>query len=190
MSEDTDAIFVGLVQESWKIHEEERHNRYVDDMLVGAVISAMVEDGFSLIDLSSDGTAHYLRFERLDTKQRLIFRLTNRAELLLAAKVLGRYADVIIGYGERVENTQALWQALKTELKSTFLESGEPGVITADADITSGYLYVQVPLILGVDTYFGEDYAIDYAMLRRHIGSTVHALHKYLRGRLELMQKQ
>jgi hypothetical protein len=185
MSQDQDQIFVQLVGESWKIYNEELHNRYVDDMLVGAVITAMVEDGFSLIDLTSDGMAHYLRFEHLSSKIRLVFRLTNRAENLLVAKVLGRHADVVIGYGEQVPDVGTLYQSLKTELKSTLMDAGEPGVITADADITSGYLYVQVPLILDLNRYFTGGLEIDYALLRQHLSATGQALQKYLRGRAQ-----
>lgn len=185
MTQDTDQIFVQLVGESWTIYNEVQHNRQRDDMFVGAVIAATVEDGYSLIDLTSDGTAHFLRFEHLPSKARLIFRLTNRAEDLATAKVLGRKSDVIIGYGERVRDVQALWQTFKQELKSAFMDQGEPGVITADADISSGYLYVQVPLILDLDRYFKGGYEIDVALLRAHIGATAIALQKYLRGRIQ-----
>jgi hypothetical protein len=185
MTQDPDQIFVGLVSDSWKIFNEHQHNRYMDDMLVGAVVAATVEDGYSLIDLTSDGTSHYLRFEHLPSTIRLLFRLANRAEHLITAKVLGRQADVVIGYGERVRDPQSLYQSLKTEMKSTLIDSGEPGVITVDADISSGYLYVQVPLILNLDRYFTGGYDIDQTLLRTHIASTVHALQKYLRGRIQ-----
>lgn len=184
MTQDPDQIFVQLVGQSWKIHDEHRHNRYMDDMLVGAVIAATVEDGYSLIDLTSDGTSHYLRFEHIPSKIRIIFRLTNLAENLITAKVLGRHANVVIGYGERVRDASALYQSLKQEMKSTLLETGEPGVITADADISSGYLYVQVPLIFDLNHYFKGGFEIDYTLLRTHIAATVHSLQKYLRGRI------
>jgi hypothetical protein len=185
MSQDTDQIFVQLVDASWKIYNEDLHNRQRDDMLVGAVIAATVEDGYSLIDLTSDGTSHFLRFEHLPSKARLIFRLTNLAENLVTAKVIGRHANVVIGYGERVPDPAALWQTFKQELKSAFMDSGEPGVITADADISSGYLYVQVPLILNLDHYFVGGYEMNIALLRSHIGATAIALQKYLRGRIQ-----
>lgn len=185
MTNDTDRIFVQLVDESWTIHNEVLHNRQVDDMFVGAVIAATVEDGYSLIDLTSDGTSHFLRFEHLPTKARLIFRLTNLAENIVTARVVGRHADVIIGYGERVKDVGALWSTFKQEMKSAFMDQGEPGVITADADISSGYMYVQVPLIFKLDRYFTGGYEIDVALLRSHIAATATALQKYLRGRIQ-----
>ena len=96
MSEEHDQIFVGLVKESWKHFNETLNNTQMDDLLVGAVITSMVEQGYVLIDLNSDGTKHFLRFEWLQTKQRVIFQLHNLAEDLLTAKVLGRKANVIL----------------------------------------------------------------------------------------------
>jgi hypothetical protein len=79
-----------------------------------------------------------------------------------------------------VQNTGAIWQALKAEVKSGFLDVGEPGVMTVDADLASGYLYVQVPLI----QYVAPGYQVNHQLLQQHIMATVHSLAKYLRGRI------
>lgn len=184
MSEELDQVFVGLVNQSWKHYNEELQNTRMDDLLVGAVIASTVEQGYALIDLNSDGTNHYLRFEWLQTRQRLIFQLQNLSEALVTAKVLGRRARVTIGYGENVQNTGAVWSALKAEMKSGFLDATEPGVITCDADLAASYIYVQVPLILDLDQYFSDGWKVNYQLLQNHIYATTQALSKYLRGRL------
>jgi hypothetical protein len=184
MSEATDQVFVSLVKESWKHYNETKQNAQMDDLLVGAVIAATVEQGYALIDLNSDGVNHYLRFEYLQTRQRLIFQLHNLSEDLMTAKTLGRRANVVIGYGEPVQNAAAAWQAMRAEVKSGYIDTGEPGVITTDADLKAGYIYVQVPLILSLDQYFGQGFQVNYQLLQEHIQATVHSLAKYLRGRL------
>jgi hypothetical protein len=184
MSEEQEQLFVSLVDFSWKKYNETVQNTHMDELLVGAVIASTVEQGYSLIDLTSDGVNHYLRFEHLPTKQRIIFRLANLSEDLVTAKVLGRLGRVVIGYGQMVPNAGALWQAFKAEIKSGFIDQQEPGIITCDADIESGYIYVQVPLILDLDQYFGAAYEINYALLQQHIAATLVSLAKYLRGRL------
>jgi len=98
--------------------------------------------------------------------------------------VLGRLARAVIGYGQMVNNVGALWQAFKAEVKSSFIDSGEPGIMTCDADLESGYIYVQVPLILDLDQYFSSNYQVNHALLQQHIMATVHSLAKYLNGRL------
>ena len=183
-AEDLEKVFVSLVDFSWKKYNETVHNTHVDELLVGAVIASTVENGYSLIDLTSDGVNHYLRFEHLPTKQRLIFQLTNMSEDIVRAKVLGRLGRVTIGFGQMVQNTGAIWQALKAEVKSGMIDQQEPGIITCDADLASGYIYVQVPLLLDLDQYFTSGYEVNYALLQQHIGATVHSLSKYLHGRL------
>ena len=184
MSEELDKIFVGLVKESWKYYDETVKNTRMDELLVGAVIASSVEQGYSLIDLTSDGVNHYLRFEFLSTKKRMIFQLQNLSEDLVTAKVLGRRARIVVGYGESVNNISTIWSALKSEFKSGFLDVTEPGVITTDADLASGYIYVQVPLILNLDQYLGEDYDVNIELLQKHLHATVSSLAKYLRGRI------
>jgi hypothetical protein len=184
MSEAQDQIFVSLVKESWKHYNETLQNTQMDDLLVGAVIAANVEQGYSLIDLTSDGVSHYLRFELLSTRQRLIFQLQNLSEDLVSAKTLGYKARVVIGYGEYMQNISQVWGALRNEFKSGFLDASEPGVITTDADLTTSYIYVQVPLILNLNQYFAANYQVNVPLLQSHIGATVQSLAKYLRGRI------
>jgi hypothetical protein len=186
MSQELEDVFIELVEKSWKRHNEQLENRKMDDLMIGGVITAMVEDGYALIDLSSDGVAHYLRFENIEgEKERLIFRLKNMSEDLITAKVLGRHAHIVIGYGEQVKNVGKLWETVKSEVKSGFLDTDEPGAITTDADLTSGYIYAQVPLLMDLDVYFGDSYEVKYEILRQHIKAAVHALGKYLQGRIE-----
>jgi hypothetical protein len=186
MSEELEQVFTSLVNDSWKRYNETIQNTRMDELLVGAVITSCVEQGYSLIDLTSDGVNHYLRFEHLPSKQRIIFQLTNLTEDLVSAKVLGRHARAVIGYGQMVNNVGSIFQALKAEVKSGFLDATEPGIITCDADLTSGYIYVQVPLILDLDQYFLSDYHVKYPILQQHIGAVIHSLSKYLRGRMGL----
>lgn len=185
MSEQLEQVFVSLVDDSWKIYNEKIQNTYIDDILIGAVIYTNVESGYSLIDLQSTGGYHYLRFENLSNKQRIIFRLTNWSEDLMTAKVLGRKAQVVIGYGQQVSNIGPLWQLLKAEIKSSFIiDNDEPGIITCDADMASGYVYAQVPLIFDLDRYFVAKNQVNYELLLTHINATLHSLSKYLQGRL------
>jgi hypothetical protein len=183
VSQEIDDIFIGLVKESWKHYNETKSNSQMDELLVGSVIASCVDEGYSLIDLTSDGVNHYLRFEFLSTKQRIIFQLQNLSEDLVTAKVLGHRARIIIGYGEMVNNVSAIWSAAKSEFKSGYLDVTEPGVITVDADVAAGYIYVQVPLILNLDKYLGQDYEVNTQLMQKHLHATVASLQKYLRGR-------
>lgn len=184
MSEELDQVFGQLVTRSWQRFDEQQRTQEVDDLLVGAVVTAMVSEGNMLIDLTSDGNHHHLRFEHPQSKQRVIFQLAHRTGNTIAAKTLGHHASVTMGYGEYVQNAQSVWQALKSEVKSGFLDVGEPGVMTVDADLTTSYVYVQIELLLDLAPYFGDNYSVNYPVLQQHLAAVRQALAKYLRGRL------
>ncbi|MEV5830156.1 hypothetical protein AB0L25_31765 [Spirillospora sp. NPDC052242] len=184
MSEQLDQVFGQLVNRSWARFSENLKAREIDDLLVGAVITAAVAQGNALIDLNSDGGHHYLRFQHLQHKHRLMFQLTHLTGDVASAKVLQHHAAVTIAYGEYVEDARTVWQALKSEVKSGFLDVGEPGVFTVDADLGTGYVYVQVPLLLDLDQYFADHYTVKYPVLQEHIAAVSQACAKYLHGRI------
>ncbi len=181
-----EATFVDLVAGSWKRYAEITRNTKTDDLFVGAIIAGSVNQGWALIDLGSDGSSHFLRFDHAASRTRMAVELRSLAEDLATAKVIGRLADVKIGYGMRVDNFNQVFSAVKTEIKSSIIASDEPGVITVDGDLGTGYVYAQVPLLLDLDEYLVGPLQIDYAKLQAHIGAVVHSLNKYLRGRLGL----
>ena len=185
--EQMEQLFTQLVHTSWKRYNEQYQNQKIDEVLVGAMIAANVKSGYLLIDLNSDGVSHYLRLEDPQTHSRVILQLRNHAEDLTVARVLGRLATVTVGYGEKAPNLGTVWGAFKTELKSMLMATAEPGVITFDADLTGGYIYAQVPLILNLDDYVASDLKVNLPLLQEHVGATVHSLRKYLRGRLALV---
>jgi hypothetical protein len=181
--DELDAIFGKLVEQSWDFHHQHDFAGHIDEVLIGAVITSCLEGGRSLIDLTSDGTHHYLRFEDMEDHSRMIVRLTHLTGDLTTATVQGHRASVIIGYGERIRNFSKIWQAVKAEYKSGLISRDSPGSISVDGDMASQYVYVQVRLYLKIDNYIDHEYDIDYARLGEHLGATVHALRKYLRGR-------
>lgn len=180
-----EARFVQLVEESWDIQNEFLYAQSIDEQITGAVVSALVHQGYSLIDLTSDGTHHYLRFENLATRKRMAFRLHHMTGKLESAKAIGHLANVTIGVGLPLENTETIWDSLKQSIKSS-LATEEPGVMTLDADIMSKYLYAQVMLIWKLDEYFLGPWQPDYKKLVSDIQATSASLEKYLNGRLSI----
>ena len=168
---------------SWDYLSEHRFATHIDEVFLGAVITSTLDVGYSLIDISSDGTHHYLRFENLDDKSRIVVRLTHITGSLAVSKVLGQRASAVIGYGEKVGNISKVMSAIRAEMKSGYIRDPEPGTITVDGDLNSGYVTCQVDLFLDIDAYVARDYTIDHDKLATHIGATTHALRKYLRGR-------
>jgi hypothetical protein len=178
-----DAVFGGLVQKSWDYLENHEFAGHIDEVFLGAIITSTLDNGYSLIDISSDGTHHFLRFQNMQDHSRIITRVTHLTGSLAISKVLGQRASLIVGYGEKVAAIGKVMSAVNAEMKSTFLQNADPGTVTVDGDLTTGYVYCQVDLYLSIDDYVARDYTIDYSKLTTHIGATTHALRKYLRGR-------
>ncbi len=180
-----DGIFGDLIRSSWSRHRAREQASELDEVLVGGVITGVLDNGYKLIDLTSDGANHYLRFEKLEDGSRVIFQLQHRAESLMVSKVIGQEASVTIGYGERVKNMSKIMGAIKQELKGGYIKQAEPGIISIDADISSQYVYVQVGMIWDIADYLDPEdpYKVLYPKLSQDLGATLHALTKYLRGR-------
>ncbi len=182
--DELDRQFGELIQGSWDYFNANLFAHQVDEAFVGAVITSTLDQGYSLIDLTSDGTNHYLRFQQMVEHKRMIYQLQHLARTPAEAKVLGHVASVTIGYGERVHNLGRIWGAVKAEYKSGYIQSAEPGTITIDADLESGYIYAQIDLYWNITDYIDDHYQTDYAKLSKHVGATIHALRKYLHGRI------
>lgn len=178
-----DDVFGELISASWAWHNAHDEASHVDEVFVGALMTVALDSGYALIDLSSDGQHHYLRFENFKDQSRVILRVTHLTGNLLSAKVLGHKARVVVGYGERVKNSGVVWKALQAEWKSGLITSDEPGTISVDGDMNASYIYVQVDMFWALDAYIGERMAIQYEPLRLHLDASIHALRKYLRGR-------
>jgi len=178
-----DAVFGDLVQASWDYFGDHDFASHVDEVFLGAIITSSLDINYSLIDLTSDGTHHYLRFENMEDHSRFIVRFTHLTADLATARVLDHRANMVIGYGEKTKQFQKVWKALKAEYKSGLIQGNSPGTFSVDGDLSSQYVYVQVPLFMRIDDYVARDYTIDFARLGEHLGATTHALRKYLRGR-------
>jgi hypothetical protein len=182
-TEVSEARFTALVASSWKRHNAWEYSRRADDIALGATITSYVSGGWRLIDLESDGTAHMVRFQAGNGTDRLLVRLTALCEDPVRAKALGRLVQVEVAYGVRANDFSAIKQAIKDELKSSMVaNSSEPGVITVDGDVSTGYVYASVPLILDLDDYF-EGFTQKTPIVG-DLHAAAHSLHKYLMGRL------
>lgn len=186
--QELDDEFMALVARSWELYKETEFATSIDEAMLGGVITAMVDCGFVLIDLTTAtlgiaGGSHQLRFEEPTTHARVAVSLDHLTPDPATAKVLGHRAAAIIGYGERVPNFNQVGQAVRQEVQSSFIASPEPGTVTFDADMSSGYVYAQIDLLLELERYVDAQLAVDHELLRRHLASVVYALQTFVETR-------
>ena len=182
--DEMDRRFGQLIKTSWDYYNASQFARHVDEVFIGAMITGTLDNGYSLIDLNSDGSNHYLRFQQMQHGARLLYQLRHLAHSPADAKILGHIASVTIGYGERSGNVGRLLNTLQAEFKSGYIKSAEPGTITIDADMGSGYIYAQVEMIWNISDYITDHYEADYSKLVEHVSVSVNALRKYLHARM------
>lgn len=173
--------FVELVGASWKRWNLWEHARRVDDVALGAVIASYVDSGWQLIDLESDGQAHMARFQSGD--HRLAVSIVALSEDPVRAASQGRLIQTTVAYGQRVRDVGRIMSTIKQEMKSSMIaNAAEPGVITFDADMGTGYVYAQVNLLLNLDDYF--DGLVQQRPISTDLYAAVHSLSRYLSGRI------
>jgi hypothetical protein len=202
--QELDDEFIALVGRSWEMYKETEYASSIDETMLGGVITALVDCGFVLIDLETAGALpvvsstdpavtevgstptaahHQLRFEEPDTQARVTVSIQHLTPDVASARMIGQRASAIIGYGERVREFQKVGQAVRQEVASTFVVSPEPGTVTFDADLSSGYVYAQIDLLLELDRYVAEDLAVDHDLLRRHLAAVVYTLKTFVQSR-------
>ena len=194
-----EADFTEQITKSWDYFKRVDYATRLDDVLVGAIVTSMLDRGQVLIDFTSQraglgavavqtGSNHYLRFEHPADKSRTTVALTHLTPSATEGEVLGHHASVVIGWGQRVANPSEVINALKQELKSNLIQTPEPGTVTVDGDLTSGYAYTQIDLIWSIDDYVQRDYTTDHAKVARSLHAAVHSLRKYWYGRFNPAQ--
>ena len=177
-------VFVELVAASRRHFHEAFVNSRIGDAVIGAVIVWAVGHGYSLIGLNSDGENHHLRFEDLVRSTRVLFRVTHLADRLAVAKTQGHLATIAVGLGERDPDVGHRFRAMGSDVAALFAVGTEPGVVSFAADVTSGYLYCQVGLVVDLDTYVASGLEANQAILGTHLDGVLHTLGRIIRGKL------
>jgi hypothetical protein len=183
--EELDEVFAGLVEASWKYHHLLEDTQRMDDVLVGALITATLDTGRALLDIESDGTNHFLRFEDPGDRSRVSMAITHITRDVTTARAVGQRAAVTVAYGEAITRFGQVVEAMRKQAKSGYVKSAEPGIVTFDKDDESKYLYAQIDLFLDVEDYISPRFEVDYDKLNRAVAACVHALRKFLEGRVE-----
>lgn len=179
--------FVSLVEESWERFDDMERSGWLDDVFVGAIITAHLDAGMFLLSVKSDGSAHFLTFSD-QNRNRHVARVDHRlGEDYLFAKTVGHLSTVTFGVGRSYPNLSKVMAAAKAEMKSGLSGSGraagipDPGVMKVDIEGTIAVC--ETSLLLSLEEYV--DFAtlkVDTEKLWTHIQATYQSLEKYLSG--------
>ncbi len=179
--------FVSLVETSWERYDDIERNSWLDDVFVGAVVTAHLDEGLFLLTTTSDGVSHYLMFSNPE-RDRFIVRVDHRrGEDYLFSKTVGHLMAVEVRVGRSYPNLSKIWKATKSEMKGGLSGKGrisgfeDPGVMKIDAEGTIAYCHTT--LLLDVKDYVDtKTLEADQAKIWSHIQATYQSLEKYLAG--------
>lgn len=186
-AEELEQRFIGLVEDSWRRFDEVERATWVDDAFVGHVIKAHLDHGRFLLDLTSDGTAHYLVFSSKDRVRNVVRLDHSRAEDFSFAKAVGHLTTVTLGYSKAFPDISKILSAVRSELKSGLAGTGriegyeDPGVIKVDAEGT--FATAATALLLDLKDHVDlETLGCDTARLWEDFSAVYQSLEKYLEG--------
>lgn len=179
--------FVQLISDSWRRYDDIERNSWIDDALIGGLVTAHLDHDLFLLTTISDGSSHYLLFST-EQRDRYIVRLDHRyGEDYLFSKTIGHLASLEIGVGRAYPNLQKLWKATKSEWKSNLATDAQvagfadPGVMKIDAE--GSIATCTTTLLIDVADYVDKDsLEVDTEKLWAHLGATYQSLEKYLSG--------
>jgi hypothetical protein len=183
MRETMNNRFYELVKNGWNINEMENKAEYIDEIFVGAVISALSDKDFVLLDIMSDGNNHYFMLENLETRHRIKILAYSTTHTLPEIKTVGAKAYIIFSYGAPIKKSFSMIGGIRYESLSRGLTT--IGSISFDYD--NYYLYVNCPLYLLINDYVEFDTLdVDTAKLSNDLDAIFESLNEYLKTRIEV----
>lgn len=179
--------FVALVEESWRRFDDMERNSWLDDVFVGAIITAHLDADMFLLSVRSDGEAHFLTFSDQDRNRHVVKIDHRQGEDYLYAKTVGHLTICTFGVGRSYPNISKVISASKAQWKSGFAGEGrvagiaDPGVMKVGIDNTIAVC--ETTLLLELTEYVDlEDFSVNTEKLWAHIQATYQSLEKYLAG--------
>jgi len=185
--QDLENKFVSLVEESWKRYDDIERNSWLDDVFVGASITAHLDNGMFLLDATSDGKSHYFVFADQERNRNVLKVDHRRGEDYLYSKTVGHLTAVTLAVGRAYPDLKKLFKAARSEVQSGMAGEGriagyeDPGVMKVDRE--GSIATCETTLLLDLNDYVRiEDLSVDREKLWIHFQATYQSLEKYLSG--------
>jgi len=178
--------FIQLVQSSWQTYSQFERAGWLDDAMMGGLITAHLQNGFAMLDCISDGTSHYARFVN-DKKDRVVVRLQSRSgEDIVFARTIGNIAGLQLSFQRSYPDVSKIIKAVKSEFKSDMAarqshEFPDPGVFKIDAEGTTASC--ETALLIEIKDYIDKDTLLpNTGLIWSHCSAVYQSLEKYLSG--------
>lgn len=178
--------FIQLVQSSWETYSQFERASWLDDAMMGGLITAHLQNGFFMLDCLSDGSSHYARFVN-DQKDRVVVRLHSRAgEDIVFARTIGNIAGLQLSFQRSYSDVSRIFKAVKSEMKSDLAgrpqsDFPDPGVFKIDAEGTTASC--ETSILIDIKDYVDpKTFLPNTEQIWTHCSAVYQSLEKYLAG--------
>lgn len=178
--------FIQLVQTSWDTYSQFEQASWIDDAMMGGVITAHLQNGYFMLDCISDGSSHYARFVN-EQRDRVVVRLMSRAgEDIVFARTIGNIAGLQLSFQRSYPDLSKVFKAVKSELKSNLANAKttdfpDPGVFKIDAEGTTASC--ETSILVDIKDYVdAKTFLPDTQKIWSHCQAVYQSLEKYLAG--------
>ncbi len=178
--------FIQLIQSSWNTYSHFEQASWIDDAMMGGLITAHLQNGYFMLDCISDGSSHYARFVN-ENKDRVVARLMSKAgEDIVFARTIGNIAGLQLSFQRSYPDVSKIFKAMKSELKSNLAggktsDFPDPGVFKIDAEGTTASC--ETALLIDLKDYVdAQTFLPDTQKIWTHCTAVYQSLEKYLAG--------
>jgi hypothetical protein len=177
--------FIQLVQTSWDTYSQFERASWLDDAMMGGLITAHLQNGYFMLDCISDGSSHYARFVN-ENKDRVVVRLQSRAgEDIVFARTIGNIAGLQLSFQRSYPDISKVARAMKSEFKSNLggqsPDFPDPGVFKIDAEGTTASC--ETALLIEIKDYVDPNtFLPNTSLIWSHCTAVYQSLEKYLSG--------
>jgi len=145
----------------------------VDELLLSACITAVVDSGFVLLDLATRDSDHRALFDHNDDSRHVRLEISPLSPLNAAGDPIGRHVRLSVAWGREVADADAAFQVVRSEVTD---DEAAPGTFTCEMNMVSSSASVCVALIWKADEFVTTDHNVDRAALDASIAAILHAL--------------
>jgi hypothetical protein len=145
----------------------------VDELLLSACITAVVDSGFVLLDLATRDSDHRALFDHNDDSRHVRLEISPLSPLNAAGDPIGRHVRLSVAWGREVADADAAFQVVRSEVTD---DESAPGTFTCEMNMVSSSASICVDLIWKADEFVTMDHNVDRAALDASMAAILHAL--------------
>lgn len=147
----------------------------VDELLMGACVSSIVDRGYVLLDLDGLEVGQRAVFDRNDDSRHARLSLEPLSPVNAAGDATERHVKVTMSWGRDVADADAAFATLRAEAND---DETPPGAFTSDVNMVSSSATTSVDLIWVADDFVTEDHTVDRSEIDASITAILHALER------------